>query len=267
MYSLGDLFAHRWTERKWTWDDEGREGEIFAEIGEERGAWKGLDAFEMRYWRIRLPSKLDSPSLKHAEDHNEQGKEGPGGKKEDPETLKGTESGVPSLALGLGAMGAIRKWVQLVLLVVGALLCALGAITTIFWPTIFEALVNKQLQLSWSSKSFEVWRDTPVPMKMKVYFFNWTNPEKLKTTEKPSFFEMGPYTFDEFHKKVNISFHDNYTVTFQQVRTWKFDAENSNGSLDDLVTTLNVPPLQYVYLDPLFISSFHLNFDEIIPKR
>ncbi|XP_046382372.1 protein peste-like isoform X3 [Ischnura elegans] len=85
-------------------------------------------------------------------------------------------------------------------------------------------------------------------MSLTVYFFNWTNPNKLRTNEKPAFSEMGPYTFREFHEKVNLSFHENDTVTFQQVRTWKFDPSCSNGSLDDLVTTINVPPLTAAFV-------------------
>ncbi|XP_046382371.1 protein peste-like isoform X2 [Ischnura elegans] len=138
-----------------------------------------------------------------------------------------------------GASG--RRWC---LWVAGSVLCALGAVSAFAWPHLFRYILHSQLQLSESSKSFEIWRDTPVPMSLTVYFFNWTNPNKLRTNEKPAFSEMGPYTFREFHEKVNLSFHENDTVTFQQVRTWKFDPSCSNGSLDDLVTTINVPPLR-----------------------
>ncbi|XP_071454600.1 protein croquemort-like isoform X2 [Hetaerina americana] len=142
----------------------------------------------------------------------------------------------------------MRKWVKLILLASGVLLCTIGAITTALWPKVFESILNMQLALSESSKSFEIWRDTPVPMKLKIYFFNWTNPGQLSTKEKPSFVEMGPYTFNEFHEKVNLSFNDNDTITFERVRIWKFDPEESNGSLDDLVTTLNVPPLTAAFV-------------------
>jgi hypothetical protein len=44
----------------------------------------------------------------------------------------------------------------------------------------------------------------------------------------------------EHHTKVNISWNDNNTVTFQQVRRWHFVPERSNGTLRDEVTNINV---------------------------
>jgi hypothetical protein len=61
------------------------------------------------------------------------------------------------------------------------------------------------------------------------------------------------YVFSEFHEKVNITFHSNNTVSFKQIRRWVFDSENSNGTLEDQVTTLNLPPLvkKYCSIMPL----------------
>ena len=41
--------------------------------------------------------------------------------------------------------------------------------------------------------------------------------------------------------KVNVEHYDNYTIKFHQKRVWHFVAEMSNGTLNDSVTTLNVP--------------------------
>jgi hypothetical protein len=43
----------------------------------------------------------------------------------------------------------------------------------------------------------------------------------------------------EHHSKVNIEWNDNDTVTFQQIRTWHFEPERSNGTLRDEVTSIN----------------------------
>lgn len=52
------------------------------------------------------------------------------------------------------------------------------------------------------SESFKKWIVTPVPLIMKVYFWNWTNPHQVNdTTVKPSFVEMGPYAFRYEFKK------------------------------------------------------------------
>ena len=44
----------------------------------------------------------------------------------------------------------------------------------------------------------------------------------------------------EVHYRVNVKPHnENYTLEFMQKREWKYIEEMSNGSLDDVVTTLN----------------------------
>lgn len=56
---------------------------------------------------------------------------------------------------------------------------------------------------------------------------------------KPNLVEMGPYRFTEFFEKTNVTWNQNNTITFRNVRRWYFDAERSNGSLNDNITTLN----------------------------
>lgn len=72
--------------------------------------------------------------------------------------------------------------------------------------------------------------------------FNWTNPDELLDPNvKPHLVEMGPYVFMEKHKRVNVQFNtNNDTVSFNQIRTWHFVPEMSNGTLDDYVTNVNV---------------------------
>jgi len=40
-----------------------------------------------------------------------------------------------------------------------------------------------------------------------------------------------------------MTWNANRTITYKQNRWWYFDQENSNGTLDDVVTTLNVVTL------------------------
>jgi hypothetical protein len=51
---------------------------------------------------------------------------------------------------------------------------------------------------------------------------------------------VGPYTFLENHHKVNISFNENATVNFYQIKTWEFQPQLSAGSLDDEIYTINM---------------------------
>lgn len=53
------------------------------------------------------------------------------------------------------------------------------------------------LTLSSTSFTYDLWVETPIPMYLKFYMFNWTNPQKFYASsgEKPHFQELGPYVF------------------------------------------------------------------------
>lgn len=53
--------------------------------------------------------------------------------------------------------------------------------------------------------------------------------------------EIGPYRFREFRDKKNITFNsNNSTVSYRTMSTFFFDQESSNGTLDDVITQLNI---------------------------
>lgn len=87
-----------------------------------------------------------------------------------------------------------------------------------------------------------MWKETPIPMFLTLYLFNWTNANEViesKWKVKPKLRECGPYVFTEKHFRVNITFNANDTVTYLQKRVWHFVPDQSNGSLDDKITTVN----------------------------
>lgn len=138
----------------------------------------------------------------------------------------------------------------LTLAICGTIIIILGTLVFIFWPAVFQRLVTKELTLSPTSQSFEVWNDTSkIPLHMEIYFFNWTNPHELKIAgKKPVFTQLGPYTFLEKREKVNVIFNpENNTVSYGQRRTWYFQENKSNGSLSDVVTQLNVVALSAIH--------------------
>ena len=45
----------------------------------------------------------------------------------------------------------------------------------------------------------------------------------------------------EVQKKVNITWNTNGTVTYRKQKYWYFERSLSVGSLDDLITTINIP--------------------------
>ncbi len=122
---------------------------------------------------------------------------------------------------------------------------------------------------------YKTWTDSPVPMYLRFYLFNVTNTDDVvRHQAKPDLVEMGPYTFTyvaissilqssthlrfcpldrEKHTRINIETFDNGTMKFMQRRTWHFVPELSNGTLDDNITTLNVP----VVVSQSFYSTSH----------
>jgi hypothetical protein len=56
----------------------------------------------------------------------------------------------------------------------------------------------QELSLTSTSTSFSMWEETPIPMYIEVYFFNWTNAAEFQQNPQgtvPKFVEMGPYVF------------------------------------------------------------------------
>ncbi|XP_020281410.1 protein croquemort-like [Pseudomyrmex gracilis] len=140
----------------------------------------------------------------------------------------------------------MRPWTNktLGLGILGLFLVALGKSLCFIWPMLFQHIIQKGLALTSTSRSFEVWKDTSnfPPIFLKIYMFNWTNPEEFRERgKKPVFKQVGPYVFREVRQKDNITFHhENKTVSYLQRRFWYFDDELSNGSLSDVITNLDV---------------------------
>ncbi|BES94273.1 Scavenger receptor [Nesidiocoris tenuis] len=131
----------------------------------------------------------------------------------------------------IGAMSCYTK-----LAIVGGLV--LTAVS-LLWPTVLTTLMYKNLKLAPGSKSFQHWKETPVPMYIDIYFHNWTNPQEVYTAT-PHFNQMGPYRFYEKRTKVKLVWNDNGTVSYRQTRHWYFDETYSNGTLTDKITTVNM---------------------------
>lgn len=129
------------------------------------------------------------------------------------------------------------------LLSLGGVFITLGIVFALFWTTLYNGILTTELVLTNTSKSYQLWKDTPIPIYMNVYMFNWTNSKEVvesNWTIKPQLRECGPYVFSEHHVRVNVSWNtENQTVTFQQVKTWKFVPSLSNGTLNDSITNIN----------------------------
>lgn len=144
-----------------------------------------------------------------------------------------------------------------------ALLFVIGGVVLLFSnELIFQILIKRILTLRPNNHVYDIWKKNPLPIKMNFYFFNWTNPQDINNNDvKPNFEQIGPYSFIEEKEKINITWNKNNTVTFNQLKYWFFDKDNSPNNLTDVVTTLNLVSL--VSLLKIFtkISSLRKSFN------
>ncbi|XP_043571268.1 scavenger receptor class B member 1-like isoform X2 [Chiloscyllium plagiosum] len=75
---------------------------------------------------------------------------------------------------------------------------------------------------------------------MSVYFFHIENPEAILRGEKPIVSQRGPYVYREYRPKSNITFHENYTVSYRSFRQFHFVPERSVGSENDQLVLPNM---------------------------
>lgn len=58
--------------------------------------------------------------------------------------------------------------------------------------------VLQELKMTPESKTYEAWSNSPVPIYIEFFFFNWTNQDSLKLDGQmhiPQLQELGPYRF------------------------------------------------------------------------
>ncbi|XP_030384862.1 protein peste [Scaptodrosophila lebanonensis] len=122
--------------------------------------------------------------------------------------------------------------------------CSIAAGVYLFrnWIDIFTRMRGKEMALSPTSRAYDGWKISPLPLDFDVYLFNWTNPEDfyVGSGKKPRFEQLGPYRFREKPDKVDIAWHNqNSSISFRKKAFFFFDAEGSNGTLEDNITTVN----------------------------
>ncbi|XP_018327456.1 protein croquemort isoform X2 [Agrilus planipennis] len=119
----------------------------------------------------------------------------------------------------------------------------LAILTLAGWEKAYNSIIFNALTLTNTSKGYNMWKKTPIPMYLELYLYNWTNADEVIASNfdiKPNFQECGPYVYEEVHTRVNLKWHENGTLTYQQKRTWQFVPELTNGSLEDEIVNVNV---------------------------
>lgn len=131
---------------------------------------------------------------------------------------------------------------------------------TIHYADPLQVIKNMAMKMEEGSFIFNLWREPPVNVYIKVFIFNITNAEAFlaKNDTKLRVKEVGPYVYREFLENGNITFNANSTLTFTPKRTLRFEPDLSVGdpTVDTLIVT-NIPLLGMTSM--LHQSSFATN--------
>ncbi|GAB6025711.1 scavenger receptor class B, member [Chamberlinius hualienensis] len=131
-----------------------------------------------------------------------------------------------------------------VLGVLGVLGVAGGLALLLSFRHILEYFVTKFLTLEPSSQLYPMWKEPPLPIYISVYLFNITNRNEFPwNRSKPSVQQVGPYVFREHWNRTDIKWYENGTLSYTKVRTYQFIESMTVGSLDDVITSINIPAI------------------------
>lgn len=91
------------------------------------------------------------------------------------------------------------------------------------------------------TEAWERFEVTPIPVVLKLYFFQVDNPDEVVKGGKPKVSEVGPYVYKEYWKKQDIRIDETSdTVFYRQGIRFEFDQEASGGRSDtDLISVIN----------------------------
>lgn len=108
-----------------------------------------------------------------------------------------------------------------------------------------KLILEQKLQMGPDSLAFQLWKNPPIGVYLKVYIFNITNPEEfLKGEEKLKVKEIGPYVYQEILVNENVVWYDNNTISYMPNRTIVYVPEMSSGDPEkDMVQVPNIPML------------------------
>ncbi|XP_012672722.1 scavenger receptor class B member 1 isoform X2 [Clupea harengus] len=138
-------------------------------------------------------------------------------------------------------MAISKSKIAVGLLVGGILTVVFGTVLVFVGPIIIDDQIAKNVEINPKNEmSYTMWKDIPVPFFMSVYFFNVLNPQEILNGEKPMVEQRGPYVYSEKRWKDNITFHENYTVSYKEYRQYHFERDMSVGDESDVVTIPNM---------------------------
>uniref|UniRef100_A0A9J7Y345 Platelet glycoprotein 4 n=1 Tax=Cyprinus carpio carpio TaxID=630221 RepID=A0A9J7Y345_CYPCA len=126
--------------------------------------------------------------------------------------------------------------------VLGALIAVLGGILIPVGNMLIKNTVHKETVLENGTLAFETWTSVDIAIHRQFWLFDVQNADDVVSQgAKPVLVQKGPYTYKtRFIPKKNITFNDNYTVSFVLPAGAIFEPSMSVGTEEDIFTTLNL---------------------------
>ncbi|KAJ6635575.1 Sensory neuron membrane protein 1 [Pseudolycoriella hygida] len=111
----------------------------------------------------------------------------------------------------------------------------------VLFPSLFKGMIAKKIGLKPGSEIRELYTKVPFPIDFKMYLFNITNKDEVTNGGKPRVQEIGPYVFEEWKEKFDMSDNDeDDTLTFNMKNTFIFRPDLSKGLTgNEVITTVN----------------------------
>ena len=123
-----------------------------------------------------------------------------------------------------------------IMMPIGAFILIMGILNIAINSVILDLILESNMVLSPTSRSYPMWKDLPVPLTASFYLFHISNAEDVYSKGvKPLLVEKGPYVFQEFHHKFDEVWNENGTVTYKQKKKWI----HISGNLQENVTIVN----------------------------
>jgi len=128
-------------------------------------------------------------------------------------------------------------------LALGSSLLALGLAAHYSLPPLISRYIDTKIALTPTSHSFPLWREPPVPIYQRFYFFNVSNAQEIEQRgQKPQLEQVGPFTYrSEWAKRELERDEQRNTISFKHVKRWHFEPELSVADHKMQLVTLNAP--------------------------
>lgn len=130
-----------------------------------------------------------------------------------------------------------------------------GLVINYALPPVIDMFINKQIALTPESQTYPMWKEPPVPIYQKFYFFNVTNAQEIESFgAKPALEEIGPFTYRAEFSKRDIEAttatsgqqqddqqQPKSIINFKHFKSWQFEPDMSIADHRLQLVTLNAP--------------------------